>query len=72
MPEIKAVELHAQNVCFQWTHDVYTTSPERRYNVMTLHRRSYYVVKTSCARLVGAASYPLGAYNRETQTDMLL
>ena len=31
-------------------HDVYTTSPQRRCNVMTLHRRWDDVVWTSCAR----------------------
>ena len=34
----------------QRAHDVYTTSAQRRCNVMTLHRRSGDVVLTSCSR----------------------
>ena len=37
----------------QRAHDVYTTSPQRRCNVMTLHRRCGDVVLTSCACWVG-------------------
>ena len=33
----------------QRAHDAYTTSPQRRCNVMTLHRRCGDVVLTSCA-----------------------
>ena len=36
----------------QRAHDVYTTSAQRRCNVMTLHRRWGDVVLTSCARWV--------------------
>ena len=36
----------------QQTHEVYTTSPQRRCNVMTLHRRWGDVVQTSYARWV--------------------
>ena len=39
-----------QNDKTQQAHDVNTTSPQRRCNVMTLHRRWIDVLLTSCAR----------------------
>ena len=41
----------------QQIHDVSTTSPQRRCNVMTLHRRWADVVYTSCARWVSTTIY---------------
>ena len=42
----------SDDVNTQRAHDVYTTSAQRRCNVMTLHRRWGDVVLTSCARWV--------------------
>ena len=46
----KQTEKRTYNITSQQTHDVYTTSPQRRCNVKTLHRRWDDFVKTSCAR----------------------
>ena len=43
--------------CPQRAHDVYTTSAQRRCNVMTLHRRWGDVVLTPCACWVGSETF---------------
>ena len=45
------------------THDVYTTSSQRRCNVMTLHRRWGDVVYTSCACLEDSVQYRMYSKN---------
>ena len=47
------------SLCVTRTHDVYTTSIQRRCNVMTLHRRWGDVVLTSCARWVSWVEFGL-------------
>ena len=49
----------------QRTHDIYTTSHQRRCNIMMLHRRWCDVVLTLCARWVDTSALRTGRYQSQ-------